>query len=353
MKQLAKGNEISELPLGGPWLERDRGRGRARSSRGLSASSSTSTAARAATRARRRSRRWSTTPEGEVRREPRRGDRPGDQQRRRVPGAAARDRARAGARRERGRAGRRLGAVVKQVKGEYRVKDASLRPCTRQVRAGARALRALVDPPRAPRAERRRRPPRQRDARRGGRLARRGDAACFTTPDGRSANPSTRSTPGVDIGHVHLKVADLDRALDFYGGVLGFELMQRLGAEAAFVSAGGYHHHIGLNTWQSKGGSPPPPGTTGLFHAAILYPTRRALADALRRRARGRDPARRRLRPRRQRGALPPRPRPERGRALLGPPAGAVAARPARTRRASRCSPRRSTSRGLLAELDG
>lgn len=88
---------------------------------------------------------------------------------------------------------------------------------------------------------------------------------------------------GVRIGHVHLKVADLERALDFYCGVLGFELMQRYGSEAAFVSAGGYHHHIGLNTWQSKGGSPPPPGTTGLFHVAILYPTRAALADALRR----------------------------------------------------------------------
>jgi len=89
--------------------------------------------------------------------------------------------------------------------------------------------------------------------------------------------------PGVDIGHVHLKVADLDRALDFYSGVLGFELQQRFGPEAAFVSAGGYHHHIGLNTWHSKGASPPPPGTTGLFHLAIRYPTRRALADALRR----------------------------------------------------------------------
>lgn len=89
--------------------------------------------------------------------------------------------------------------------------------------------------------------------------------------------------PGVDIGHVHLKVADVDRALDFYCGVLGFELQQRWGEDAAFVSAGGYHHHIGLNSWQSKGGSPPPPGTTGLFHLAIRYPTRRALADALRR----------------------------------------------------------------------
>jgi catechol 2,3-dioxygenase len=96
--------------------------------------------------------------------------------------------------------------------------------------------------------------------------------------------------PGVDIGHVHLKVADVDRALEFYCGILGFELMQRWGADAAFISAGGYHHHIGLNSWSSKGGSPPPPGTTGLFHTAIRYPTRRALADALRRLAEARWP---------------------------------------------------------------
>ena len=86
---------------------------------------------------------------------------------------------------------------------------------------------------------------------------------------------------GTRIGHVHLKVADLDRALGFYCGVLGFELMQRHSSQAAFIAAGGYHHHIGLNTWESKGGSPPPPGTTGLYHTAILYPTRRELADAL------------------------------------------------------------------------
>jgi catechol 2,3-dioxygenase len=89
--------------------------------------------------------------------------------------------------------------------------------------------------------------------------------------------------PGVDIGHVHLKVADLDRAVGFYRDVLGFDLMQRMGDQAAFLSAGGYHHHIGLNTWESKGGSPPPPGTTGLYHVAIRYPSRAALADALRR----------------------------------------------------------------------
>jgi catechol 2,3-dioxygenase len=93
----------------------------------------------------------------------------------------------------------------------------------------------------------------------------------------RPVDPETR------IGHVHLKVSDLERALRFYCGVLGFELTQRYGREAAFVSAGGYHHHIGLNTWDSKGGSPPPVGTTGLYHLAILYPSREALADALKR----------------------------------------------------------------------
>lgn len=89
--------------------------------------------------------------------------------------------------------------------------------------------------------------------------------------------------PGIRIGHVHLKVADLSRALDFYCGVLGFQLMQRYGTQAAFVSAGGYHHHIGLNTWESGGGRPPAPGTTGLYHVALLYPNRATLADALRR----------------------------------------------------------------------
>jgi catechol 2,3-dioxygenase len=87
----------------------------------------------------------------------------------------------------------------------------------------------------------------------------------------------------VDIGHVHLKVADVDRALGFYRDVLGFEVQQRWGSDAAFISAGGYHHHIGLNSWESRGGSPPPPGTTGLYHIAIRYPTRATLADALRR----------------------------------------------------------------------
>ena len=101
-----------------------------------------------------------------------------------------------------------------------------------------------------------------------------------------ASDPALKALPidaGVRIGHVHLKVADLDRALGFYCGVLGFALTQRYGSQAAFVSAGGYHHHIGLNTWESRGGPPPPHGTTGLYHLAILYPTRAKLADALRR----------------------------------------------------------------------
>src|SRR5438874_3518763 len=89
--------------------------------------------------------------------------------------------------------------------------------------------------------------------------------------------------PRVDIGHVHLKVSDLERAIAFYRDVLGFELQHRYGDQAAFLSAGGYHHHIGLNTWESQGGPPPPQGTTGLYHLAIVYPTRAELADALRR----------------------------------------------------------------------
>ena len=95
-----------------------------------------------------------------------------------------------------------------------------------------------------------------------------------------SANPIH---PEVRVGHIHLKVADLERAIGVYQGVLGFELTQRYGDDAAFLSAGGYHHHIGLNTWESLGGRPPPAGTTGLYHLAIVYPTRAALADALRR----------------------------------------------------------------------
>ena len=89
--------------------------------------------------------------------------------------------------------------------------------------------------------------------------------------------------PRVDIGHVHLKVSDIDRALAFYRDILGFDVTQRMGDQAAFISAGGYHHHLGLNTWESRGGGPPPSGTTGLYHVAIRYPDRRTLGDALRR----------------------------------------------------------------------
>lgn len=104
------------------------------------------------------------------------------------------------------------------------------------------------------------------------------------TTNSKTSNHTFRlSDPPLRIGHVHLKVADLERALRFYCGVLGFELMQRMGDNAAFISAGGYHHHIGLNTWESLGGQPPPRGTTGLYHLAILYPTRAALASALQR----------------------------------------------------------------------
>ena len=100
---------------------------------------------------------------------------------------------------------------------------------------------------------------------------------------GEPGKGKTAVHPGTRMGHVHLRVADLERALAFYHGVLGFEVTQRYGDGAAFLSAGGYHHHIGLNTWESLGGQPPLPGTTGLYHLAILYPTRAALADALRR----------------------------------------------------------------------
>jgi catechol 2,3-dioxygenase len=105
----------------------------------------------------------------------------------------------------------------------------------------------------------------------------------MTGSEGHADAPGRGIDPGTRIGHVHLKVADLDRALAFYCGVLGFELTQRYGHEAAFISAGGYHHHIGLNTWESLGGHPPAKGTTGLYHLAIVYPTRAALADAYRR----------------------------------------------------------------------
>jgi catechol 2,3-dioxygenase len=99
----------------------------------------------------------------------------------------------------------------------------------------------------------------------------------------RKVDDSKPIDPQVRIGHVHLKVAEIERSLAFYSGVLGFELTQRFGESAAFISAGGYHHHIGMNTWESLGSSPPPPGTTGLYHLAVLYPTRAALGDALHR----------------------------------------------------------------------
>lgn len=102
----------------------------------------------------------------------------------------------------------------------------------------------------------------------------------MTTTD---ANHTTPIDPQVTVGHVHLKVADLDRAVEFYGGVLGFDTTQRMGNQAAFLSAGGYHHHVGLNTWESRKGSPPPPGSTGLYHVAFRYPTRAALAEGVRR----------------------------------------------------------------------
>jgi catechol 2,3-dioxygenase len=166
--------------------------------------------------------------------------------------------------------------IVKQVKGEYKVKDATLRELHSE------AVRALKGFERWSIQHVRRE--RNAEADRLVNQALDGEAA--DAESGPSAEPEAGEgaiDPRIDIGHVHLKVADLDRSLTFYCDVLGFELQQRLGDEAAFVSAGGYHHHIGLNTWHSKGGSPPPAGTTGLFHFAIRYPTRAALADALRR----------------------------------------------------------------------
>src|SRR5947199_1924929 len=146
--------------------------------------------------------------------------------------------------------------------------------------------------------------------------------ASGVTPVERSDRPIAA---GVNIGHVHLKTADIDRVHDFYVGILGFDVVTRI-PQALFLSAGGYHHHLGFNTWESKGGSPPPPGTTGLYHVAIKYPTRAAL---------GRVPppgrsgmaARRLQRPRHARGALPPRSRRERPRAGLGPSGIGVASR--------------------------
>src|SRR5688572_16976282 len=108
-------------------------------------------------------------------------------------------------------------------------------------------------------------------------------ANTVATPNGKPVGSSRPIAAGVSIGHIHLKVANLERAIDFYAGALGFEVTERYGRNAAFLSAGGYHHHIGLNTWESAGGQPPPFGSTGLYHAAILYPTRAELADAVRR----------------------------------------------------------------------
>ncbi len=108
-------------------------------------------------------------------------------------------------------------------------------------------------------------------------------ATTITATNGKSAHRFRPIAAGVTIGHVHLKVSNLERAIGFYADVLGFEVTDRFGRNAAFLSAGGYHHHIGLNTWDSQGGQPPPPGATGLYHAAILYPTRADLGDALRR----------------------------------------------------------------------
>lgn len=108
-----------------------------------------------------------------------------------------------------------------------------------------------------------------------------GNGSCYPYAYMPTKEPEHPINPEVRIGHVHLKVADIERSLAFYCGVLGFKLMQRFGTGAAFISAGGYHHHIGLNTWESLGGEPPPQGTTGLFHVAILYPNRSELADAL------------------------------------------------------------------------
>lgn len=109
-------------------------------------------------------------------------------------------------------------------------------------------------------------------------------AICSVYADAPRHPPKSTSMPTLHpdtrIGHVHLKVADLERAIAFYTDVLGFDLTQRMGRSAAFLSAGGYHHHIGLNTWESEGGSKPPKGTTGLYHFAILYPTRKQLAAA-------------------------------------------------------------------------
>ncbi|MEX2107916.1 MAG: reverse transcriptase-like protein [Solirubrobacterales bacterium] len=170
--------------------------------------------------------------------------------------------------------------IVRQMKGEYKVKDATLRGLHDQAQKALRPFErwSIRHVRREQNAEADRL---VNEALDGGAGVRSGEPKAEEA--GRVASDPDSIDPGVDIGHVHLKVADLDRALDFYCGVLGFELQQRLGDEAAFVSAGGYHHHIGLNTWHSEGGQPPPADSTGLFHLAIRYPSRRSLAGALRR----------------------------------------------------------------------
>jgi catechol 2,3-dioxygenase len=164
--------------------------------------------------------------------------------------------------------------IVRQVKGEYKVKDKGLRDLHDQVKDALRPFPSWSI----------RHVRREQNAEADRLVNEVLDGQHRDTEATEPAEPDSGSIdPRVDIGHVHLKVADLDRALGFYCDVLGFELQQRIGDDAAFVSAGGYHHHIGLNTWHSKGGSPPPPNSTGLFHLAIRYPSRRSLADALRR----------------------------------------------------------------------
>ena len=177
--------------------------------------------------------------------------------------------------------------VVRQVEGRYKVKNAGIKPLHEAVKEALASFDSwsIRHVPRAQNADADRLVNEALDGA--------GKATSAASPQAAASQPEEGPgpiDPGVDIGHVHLKVADVDRALEFYCGILGFELMQRWGADAAFISAGGYHHHIGLNSWSSKGGSPPPPGTTGLFHTAIRYPTRRALADALRRLSEARWP---------------------------------------------------------------
>ena len=168
--------------------------------------------------------------------------------------------------------------VARQVQGRYKVKSAEIKPLHAEVKRALRGFDSwsIRNVPRAENTEADRLVNEAFDGTSSGR------SAPSPQPQQPAEGPGSID-PGVDIGHVHLKVADVDRALEFYCDILGFELMQRWGADAAFISAGGYHHHIGLNSWHSKGGSPPPPDSTGLFHTAIRYPTRRALADALRR----------------------------------------------------------------------